>query len=464
MKNCIYYLYCACMLLTVSPLRANIPGNTPANAIPSGRMDDPIQSNIISNGNTTICHTTSPGIIMGSNPGNTGSFTYQWQSSTTSATDGFSNIISATLRDYTPGNLIVTTWFRRVVTSSTETHTSAPLRINVIPNTVDLVINAPAPVCAPQSINLTDPAVVAGSTSGLTYTFFNDAAGTDPMAHPEAISSVTSLNRDYYIKGTNTCGDERIEPVRVIINIPPHIGVSGPMSPVCKWTEVTLTATAPGSAVAWQGLGAGHTVQVEARASATYTAVATDGNGCTASAAATIDVIDFSVQLTANPSIVLSGNPVTLTSSANGLYAVHAWLPENIFANQVATTQTIEATGAATTLSVIGVSEDGCRDTASVMLTVNSNENDVFIPNAFTPNNDGRNDVFKVYGSSIREIDMKIYNQWGNFVFETKDNNLGWNGTQNGKHQPVGVYMYIIKIRLNNEDSFIKKGSVTLIR
>ncbi len=461
MKNCIYYLYCICMLLIASQLRANIPGRVHERGI-GGRIEDPTLYDIRP-GPDTICYNTSPAIIMGMNPGV--DHTFQWQSSTTSATDGFSNIVSATQRDHTPGNLVMTTWFRRITTTpSSETHTSNVLQIVVLSNIVSLVINDPDAVCTPQSIDLTDPAVVAGSTSGLTYTFFNDAAGTDPVTTPEAISSAVALNHDYYIKGVNTCGDEAMEPVRVIINIPPDITASGPMTPVCKGTEVELTATAAGSTVQWQGIGSGHTVQAEARESATYTAVATDGNGCTASATATVDVIDFAMQLTANPSVVLSGNPVTLTSSANRLYAVDAWLPENIFTNQVATTQSIDASNAVTTLSVVGVSEDGCRDTASVMLTVHSNESDVFIPNAFTPNNDGKNDIFKVYGSSIREIDMKIYNQWGNAVFETKDNNLGWNGTQNGKHQPMGVYMYIIKIRLNNEDSFIKKGSVTLIR
>ncbi len=466
MKNYFCYIYCACMLLTASSLQANHPGKVYAYIFDSAAYT-PIVSNTVLTSNTTICHGTSPGMIMGSNPsdGTPGAvYTYQWQSSTTSGTEDFSNIISGDGQHYTPGNLTVTTWFRRIVTSATETSTSDPLQITVIPAIVQLVINDPDPVCSPQSIDLTDPAVVAGSTAGLSFLFFNDAAGTDPLLHPEAINSATALDRNYYIKAANTCGDEVIQPVRVVINTPPDISVTGPVSPVCRGTELTLTATAPGSTVQWQGLGSGHTVQIAPQTSSTYTAVATSSQGCTATATATVNVIDFAMQLTANPSVVLSGNPVTLTSSANSLYAVDAWLPENVFANQVATAQTIQATAAAATFSVVGVSEDGCRDTASVMLTVNANENDVFIPNAFTPNNDGKNDVFKVYGSAIREIDMKIYNQWGNFVFETKDNQLGWNGTQNGKHQPVGVYMYIIKVKLQNEDSFIRKGSVTLIR
>lgn len=426
--------------------------------------EDPLLYDI-RQGPDTICYNTSPGNIMGMNPGSPGTFTFQWQSSTTSSSAGFSNIVSADQRDYMPGNLTVTTWFRRITTASTgETYTSNVLTVVVLPHIINLIINNPASVCMPQTIDLTDPAVVAGSSAGLTYSFFNDAGATDPLLTPAAISSTVALNRNYYIKGADKCGNEAVAPVRVVINAVPALSVSGPASPVCRGTQVTLTATAAGSTVQWQGVGTGHNVAVEPNATTTYVAVATDANGCTASANAVVNVISFDMELTANPATVLSGNPVTLTASSNTLYTVNAWLPENIFSNQSATTQTIVATGTAHTLSVVGISEDGCRDTAKIVLNVSTNESDVFIPNAFTPNNDGKNDVFKVYGSSIKEVDIKIYNQWGNFVFETKDNILGWNGTQNGKHQPVGTYMYIIKIRLNNEDSFIKKGSFTLIR
>ena len=446
------------MLLISSQLLANTPIG--------GRAEDPILYNIVrleEGMPDTICYNTAPGMIMGTNPG-PGIYTYQWQSSTTSATAGFSNIVSATLRDYVPGNLVTTTWYRRIVTSSTETHTSDAIQITVTPNIIHLVVNNPDAVCSPQVVDLTDPAIIAGSSPGLAYGFFTDAAATSPVVNPAAISSSVALNADYYIRATNKCGNEEIAPVRVVINIPPAISASGPAAAVCKGAEVSLTATAAGSTVVWQGIGNGHSIIVKPNTTTGYTAVATGANGCSASAVVTVDVIDFAMELTANPAAVISGNNVTLTSSANRLYAVNAWFPENVFPNQIAVTQDIAVTESARTFSVVGISEDGCRDTASVMITVGANEGDVFIPNAFTPNNDGKNDVFKVYGSSIKDIEMKIYNQWGNFVFETKDNVTGWNGTQNGRHQPVGVYMYIIKIRLNNEDSFIKRGSVTLIR
>lgn len=103
-------------------------------------------------------------------------------------------------------------------------------------------------------------------------------------------------------------------------------------------------------------------------------------------------------------------------------------------------------------------------DIAAVKVTVTGNPGDLFIPNAFTPNNDGKNDVFKVYGSALKEAEIRIYTQWGAKIFETGDNTIGWDGKSKGVDQPVGVYIYVIKIRMQDEDTFIKKGTINLIR
>ncbi|MBX3238616.1 MAG: gliding motility-associated C-terminal domain-containing protein [Chitinophagaceae bacterium] len=468
MKHCIHHLCRVCILLVVIGLQANATNVEYTGNPVSGRAEDPIINTInLVSGISTICHSTSPGLIMGTNPGDgIGSYTYQWQSSTTSASAGFSDIASGDIRDYTPGNLNVTTWYRRIVTTSEETSISNVIQITVIPATVDLVIHDPAAVCSPQTVDLTAAAIVAGSTPGLTFTYHNTAADTEEISNPSAIGSAVALDRNYYIKATNTCGDEDVKPVRVVINIPPDLSVTAPSAPVCKGAEVQLTAVSAGSSIEWQGLGAGEILNVNPQSTTSYTAIARSPEGCTSTETATVNVINFTMQLTANPSSISPGDPVTLTSSANAIHGVSAWLPESHFANQIATVQTITVTDTVKTFSVVGVSEEGCRDTASTTISVDVpiSEGDTFIPNAFTPNGDGKNDIFKVYGSAIREVDIRIYNQWGNFIFETKDNTLGWDGTQKGRPQPVGVYLYVIKIRLNNEDSFIKKGSVSLIR
>lgn len=89
---------------------------------------------------------------------------------------------------------------------------------------------------------------------------------------------------------------------------------------------------------------------------------------------------------------------------------------------------------------------------------------DFFIPNVFTPNNDGNNDKFFVYGGNIAYMYLAIYNQWGELVFETEDQGRGWDGNKNGKPQPVGVYTYILRGNFRDGSTLSKRGSITLIR
>jgi gliding motility-associated-like protein len=104
---------------------------------------------------------------------------------------------------------------------------------------------------------------------------------------------------------------------------------------------------------------------------------------------------------------------------------------------------------------------------ASDRLTTNSENplgNDVYIPNAFTPNGDGRNDVFLVYGNNISGVKMTIFNQWGQQIFQSISKNTGWDGTSKGANQPSGVYVYVIEIDIADGSKQMKKGTITLIR
>lgn len=89
----------------------------------------------------------------------------------------------------------------------------------------------------------------------------------------------------------------------------------------------------------------------------------------------------------------------------------------------------------------------------------------IFIPNTFTPNGNGKNDVFKVYSNIIQSLHLMVFNQWGEKVFETTDLNAGWDGTYKGKPQPIGVYVYVATMVLSTDNSTItKKGTFNLIR
>ncbi|MFM1857747.1 MAG: hypothetical protein RLZ05_807 [Bacteroidota bacterium] len=88
---------------------------------------------------------------------------------------------------------------------------------------------------------------------------------------------------------------------------------------------------------------------------------------------------------------------------------------------------------------------------------------EIFVPNAFTPNGDGKNDVVKVYGNYIATIDFRIFNQWGQLIFQSTDLATGWDGKHKGVLQPVGVYAYTLKVTRQDGTEVSKKGAINLI-
>ncbi|HMN32788.1 MAG TPA: gliding motility-associated C-terminal domain-containing protein [Chitinophagaceae bacterium] len=116
------------------------------------------------------------------------------------------------------------------------------------------------------------------------------------------------------------------------------------------------------------------------------------------------------------------------------------------------------------TYTVTGVSIlQGCPQTASVNIKVV--QPDVVLPNAFTPNGDGVNDIFRVVGRNFINLqEFKIFNRWGVELFSTSDINKGWDGTYKGVPQDPGVYFYQIRVAYPNGKTQNLKGDVTLIR
>ncbi len=105
-----------------------------------------------------------------------------------------------------------------------------------------------------------------------------------------------------------------------------------------------------------------------------------------------------------------------------------------------------------------------CQDDQSEKTAVTTLSDQVFIPNAFTPNGDGLNDMLIVYSHIVKQMQFAIFNQWGEKVFETNLLSTGWDGNCKGKPQPSGVYMYVGRFTLTDGSVVTRKGSVNLVR
>ncbi len=114
-------------------------------------------------------------------------------------------------------------------------------------------------------------------------------------------------------------------------------------------------------------------------------------------------------------------------------------------------------------ICLVAKTKNNCNDTMCRLVQVEEVPY-IGVPNAFSPNGDGENDEFRIYGIGIEEVDFKVYNRWGELVFHTTDRNQGWDGTYKGKPQEMEAYAWTLNATLITGEKKVMKGNVTLVR
>ncbi|RQO30968.1 hypothetical protein DBR32_09675 [Taibaiella sp. KBW10] len=181
-----------------------------------------------------------------------------------------------------------------------------------------------------------------------------------------------------------------------------------------------------------------------------------------------IEIVKFDLQASINPEDPYEGEEVRIqTNSADGqAYNVISWTPTSYFNDQTSLFQQFQA-NTGQHVVVTGVGRRGCKDTAVIDFKVRPYTPSVILPNAFTPNGDGKNDVFvPVLGvdRGYQLTDFRIFNRWGQLLFSTTHINVGWDGTFNGQLQSQDVYFYTVTIIFRDGSKKFFKGDVTLLR
>jgi gliding motility-associated-like protein len=111
------------------------------------------------------------------------------------------------------------------------------------------------------------------------------------------------------------------------------------------------------------------------------------------------------------------------------------------------------------------IDQQGCRGSDSIRIALKDCEALLVFPNAFTPNHDGHNDIFRLkYPGHATDYNLQIFNRWGQKIFETSDTSFGWDGKLNDQLQPEGNYVWIVRYTDNSGKKQNMQGSVVLIR
>lgn len=115
------------------------------------------------------------------------------------------------------------------------------------------------------------------------------------------------------------------------------------------------------------------------------------------------------------------------------------------------------------TVVLIATNAEGCSD-STVQVVDATLAHDLFLPSAFTPNNDGVNDVFRLKGNGYSNASMAIINQWGQVVYKSDNAALGWDGNAGSRTAQNGTYSYMVKITMKDGSVKLMKGNISLIK
>ncbi len=115
------------------------------------------------------------------------------------------------------------------------------------------------------------------------------------------------------------------------------------------------------------------------------------------------------------------------------------------------------------TIQLIVFNEGNCSDTFNLDICIQE-DTTVFVPDAFSPNGDGVNDILYARAGGYKEMQFRVFNRFGQMVFETTDSKVGWDGRINGKDAPQGVYVYYVTSLTVDNVPIYKQGDVTLVR
>jgi len=185
------------------------------------------------------------------------------------------------------------------------------------------------------------------------------------------------------------------------------------------------------------------------------------------------DTLTSTIEVNPTPTIN-AGLDVTIdlgestTLIATGSVGTYTWSPPTWLSCYVcsSTTSTPEGSEGTIPYTVTIVDSNGCLASDEVSVTIDQNIT-LFIPNVFSPNGDGNNDVFYVKGVGIQIINFLVYNRWGELMFESQNIGSGWDGTYLGKSSPEGTYVYIIEYSYLKQNNLIREskiGSITLLK
>jgi gliding motility-associated-like protein len=384
----------------------------------------------------------------------------QWQLSTNNGVT-WTDILGATTNNYTfTGTLIGVYKFRLTVA---EAGNIANINCRVASNITTITIHdlpvvtagSNSPVCEGKPVNLT-------SGAGTSHLWAGPAGFTSALQNPVFIA-VANTAGNYIVTVKDQFGCVNTASTVVTILSKPVMNVFPKSASLCIGDSVLLTATG-GINYLWTpttGLSNPTAASTYAKpaVNVTYFVTATGANTCKDSLAVAIAVFKKPVVSAGNDLVLISGQSAMLSAILDTAGVNFFWTPVD-FLNDPSVLRPTTKPNRDIEYTLHAVSGFGCGiSTDTVLIKV---YNDLFIPNAFTPDGNGSNDRWEIKSlAAYPQAKILLFNRFGELVFASKSATDYWDGSYKGQKAPAGVYVYVIDLK--NNSPFIK-GEVVIVR
>lgn len=396
---------------------------------------NPLQLLLTASPDSIICGGTSALTLTAT--GGNGTYTYHWINPAGTSGAGPVNV--------TPDS--TTTYRVAVTTEGTCGSYTDTVAVTVVVDCGLRVTASGTPICENGNKNSTIHATVKGGKAPFTYLWNpGNLSGSTHVVTPTVTTTYTVIVSDSTgYKDTATA----------IVNVAskPVGSISGD-TVICKGKSTTLTASG-GSSYVWSTMETTPSITVSPDSSKSYTVIVSN-LGC-------LDTVKTAILVEPSPvasaTIISSGKSGTQLSASGGL--TYNWIPQSGLSNPTVS-DPLALPSESIQYCVYVTNTEGCVDSACVNVSVECN--DLFVPTAFSPNNDGSNEMVCVLGNCMQTFLFTIYDRWGEKVFETNNLQVCWDGTYKGKPMNTAVFVYYLKATLANGQQLFKTGNISLIR
>ncbi len=320
-------------------------------------------------------------------------------------------------------------------------------------------------LCPGQTVQFTDLST-GGNILTWNWSMVSGAPNTANIQHPTSnYNSPGTFDVILIVK--NECSIDTLKKLNYITVFSNPIAVVSNDTMVCEGNSVALNASG-GTTYQWSPglfLNVNNTPVVISTPALpiTYTVLVTDVNGCTDTDSTHVGIAPYPVA-SFNPDMIMGDAPLNVNFQNTSTGAIsYFWDFGNAQTSILTEPSVIYTEYGEYPVMLVATNEYGCKDTAWYH-TIDVTGLGFYIPNAFTPDGNGNNEIFNLEGYGMKSFDASVYDRWGHLLYRWNESQSGWDGKVNGEIVQEGVYIYKVSITMKDLRKYEPTGHLTLLK